>query len=213
MKSQSFSAPQRMANRSPTSDPAIPEQKLSFPTGENWISRIRQRNRDLAVGASKAGNAMRCFRPRLLLELEQVLQRELHDSWIPRILQNTKQLIVLRCEIRQCSRNVRSAYQWPEAIGHVVSFNAEFQALSFRDLEGSRQSHVPIPRRWPREASAAHVSQCTHCRLLERREVEPLSARPSRPVAIRIRVHLIRRLLVYRRSIPGCVEIVPGGDR
>ena len=116
---------------------------------------------------------------RLIPNLEEVLQRELHDSRIAGSVDLAKDVAVKR----------RGWIHADEAVGHIERLASKFDTLSFPEPESPRQGHVLLPgsRAW--DIGGPHISDPAQIRLCEGARIQVVG--DGVPVAERVSEYLV----------------------
>ena len=100
-------------------------------------------NKEFSAGNLKRGRKARAYL------LEEILQRELHDSRIARCDHLTE----------RGTAEIRRGVIHSEAVREIEGLRPEFHFLRFLEPEVSRKGHVELPGAWTSNTAAADVSE------------------------------------------------------
>ena len=117
-----------------------------------------------------------------MAHLEKILQRELHDSGIPRLGDSPEKVAVY----------IEGGFQHDELVENVECLRADFHLLHFTHLERSAEGKIELS-----EARASNIPHAAigkrypECRLCERSGIEEVS---RRSIAVSISQNLVDAL-------------------
>src|SRR6266571_5386244 len=129
--------------------------------------------------------------------LEDVLQRELHDSRT-QCGSDLTEGVAIQCQRVTCcdsSGGDSAAYAaGDEAIRHIERLGSDFEPLHFVNIKRPGERHIELPRARTRKTVPAYIAVRAQRWRRKGHRIDPLSQGTAGPVLIRIGEDLIRSL-------------------